>query len=873
MPQARDEDGNIWEVDAQGNAIALIRAANAGGPQMPADPTFPHQGAKIQAEVGSTVANAQGQQIDNRVAGATVGAQITSANADATAKTRTAQTAGLPEGFMWGADGRTAVPIPGYTRQGLSPEIRSQAIQVFKDADALERAADEIEKLYRAGPGATKGIYSVQDYLPTASNKVFNDAGQQARGYVKRALGFTGGEGNTVAESGALYDPYLPSAGDRDEQIERKIGALRQLAKDAREKSALTLGGVPDENGAIRPNAMTQTRTVAGDPLQAAAFGATEGVDQYDPAMLQAYEALVGRLLIQGGGKIDPQAFAAERAKLNEQFGYSGNTQADIAWATGINDHLGKGGKSVPTDIRPPERELSTGEFLHHSMVNNPVGAALVGAGDMGSFGAVSALSGDDVRALGDQGGWTGAGLTLGQVAGSVYGAGNAGKLAGWTAGKLLPSQVSGALRYGGGRMGNIGRDVGTDAFYSGTVGTAQGEDPLNSAVFGAGGSLLGRGAAKVTGGALGGITASAPVQALRARGIPLTGGRILGDTASKIEDKMASWPIVGDMIGRRHQDSFEGLSRAMFDEGGAPIGFSPTAIGREGVEQFRTAKGQAFDNATAGVSVPEDAQFSGDLVNIASARAQLPDDLHPRFDRLMENHTSGIGQTGALSGEAYQRAMRGLKTARGKAGTVAGEFEEPYREALSLGMDAFDGLMRRGGGESVVQGLNAANVGHKNFKIIEDAIVNRARNGTRAGEVGLPAPSQWVDAAAASERKYGANTLRPIAEDAQRVLPSSVPNSGTADRLQLAGLGLAGLGAAGGGEAYATGDMSTTGKVAAALAILTAGGTRTGQKALAKALLDRPDALKTTGKWLNARSGLFGRAMIPMTLPDSYQP
>jgi hypothetical protein len=167
------------------------------------------------------------------------------------------------------------------------------------------------------------------------------------------------------------------------------------------------------------------------------------------------------------------------------------------------------------------------------------------------------------------------------------------------------------------------------------------------------------------------------------------------------------------------------------------------------------------------------------------------------------------------------------------------------------------------------VQGLNRANAANKNFKIIEDAVVNRARNGTRAGEVGLPSPSQFVDAAAASERKYGLSTLRPLAEDAQRVLPSSLPNSGTTDRALAAGLGLAGLGAVGGGEAYATGDASTTGKLAAALALLTAGGTKTGQRTLQRMLFDRPAQAQMVGRAIQNKRGLFGSAALPLLISD----
>ena len=55
MGQARDEAGNIWETDAQGNPVRLVQ--QAGAQQMPADPSFPYEGAKAAADP----ANVQGQ--------------------------------------------------------------------------------------------------------------------------------------------------------------------------------------------------------------------------------------------------------------------------------------------------------------------------------------------------------------------------------------------------------------------------------------------------------------------------------------------------------------------------------------------------------------------------------------------------------------------------------------------------------------------------------------------------------------------------------------------------------------------------------------------------------------------------------------------
>ena len=857
-------DGQIYVVH---NGVPVLPNSIPSAPQMPADPTFPLQAPKVQAEIGNAVANAQGQQIDNRVAGATVGAQITSANADATAKTRTAQTAGLPEGFMWGADGRTAVPIPGYTRQGLSPEIRSQAIQAYSDADALERAADQLEQLYRQGPGATHGLRGLQDYLPTTGNKIFNDAGQQARGYVKRALGFTGGEGNTVTESSALYDPYLPSASDRDEQIVAKIAKLRALANDSLKKSTLTLGGVPDENGAIRPNAMTMQRVVSGgDPLQAAAFGATTGItDQYPPEMVAAHGQLVLKLLAEGGGKLDPQAYAQERARLNQQFGFAGDPQADMAWASGINEYVAKGGKSVPSDITPAERDLTTTEAIRNSIANNPVAATGINAADMAFMGGISLLDnatgGGRMDALNEANPIS---STVGQIGGAITGASLLGGAGAFAAGKIAPQLL------GGGAKAALARQAGTDAIYSGFVGANQGGNPLEAAAWGLGGTLAGRAAGKALGGAVGGITQSAPVRALRASGIPLTVGQTLGGFAKGLEDKATSIPLVGDIINARRLEGLQAFNRQAFNDAGAPVGAKVNEIGQTGTEALFDQIGNSYDSATQGVNVPLDGQYAQDFAGVIGRGQSLPDDLRLKFGKALENRVNPINDAGFMTGDSYQQAQRGLKSY--KAEVTKPGFEQDYRDSISAAQDVLKNQMLRGGGQSVVDGLGRADAAYRSAKTIEDA-VGRAKGGSMSGELYTFTPSQLQGAVAKTKGKFpGAHPLEALANDGQAVLPSRVPDSGTAGRVAQMALpgglvaGGAGVGALAGGQ-----DGAQDGAINSAIlaGILMAGGTKTGQKAIVKALADRPDAVRRAGRKISKNKGLFGRAMIPFTLEN----
>jgi len=222
---------------------------------------------------------------------------------------------------------------------------------------------------------------------------------------------------------------------------------------------------------------------------------------------------------------------------------------------------------------------------------------------------------------------------------------------------------------------------------------------------------------------------------------------------------------------------------------------------------------------------------------------------------------------SGSLTGNGFQQSIRGLRRdARAMENLPYGhDFGDVTRQAEG----ALEGLLQRQS-PGTLPAYNAANTANRNVEVLRDA-VNRARNGSRSGETGVFTPSQLADAAAANARRFGngqGTTNQPffdLSRAGQRVLPNSVPDSGTAGRAVVAGgLGLAGLG---GGAGYAAGDTTTGAGAGLGLAaLLAAGGTRTGQRALTAALLDRPDVLIRAGEGVrrNARlGGIFGAPML----------
>lgn len=851
MPQARDEAGNIWEVDAQGNPVRLIQPAQQQGDVL----TLPPDPMDVNRDQRAANADARAQASLDL-------ARQAAARADMTANKP-------PPGYRWNNGGLEAIPggpadpktLQAATRPALTAKERADAIAGFKSGESLDRIVAQLEEQYKSGPGSTTGIAGVRDYFPLTANRQFDSTANAARGIVGSALGFTGGQLNTATEAAMAVGPYLPQSDDRDDVIRDKIERLRQLANDARTRSVAILGGIPDANGRVTPSSVwQQTYATPSGALGAAAAGSAAQGRPIDPAMQAELNAYVA----QNGSNITPEGLSQFITGLYAKYGGSPDFGlGDYAKVTA--DRLKTGGQ-INTNIPPQTAPLSGVDAFRNDLVNNPFGAGAVGYLDAMGVGGVSALAPEQFQALSDASTGNALAMMGGQIAGSITGTGALGALGRNTIGRAVPASM------GGGARGALMRDLGTDILYSGVYGANQGQDALGSAAAGGVGSLIGRGVGNVAGRAIGGLELPAAAQVLRSRGVPLTVGQSLGGIGKSIEDRMTSIPGIGDLVNQRRLEGFQGFNRAAMDEGGAPIGATVSDIGETGVNQLEQQVGDTYTGVTRGKNVPFDPRFDTDMTNIAQAARRMPEDYQSAFDQIGQYRIDPLIQRGSISGEDYQQAIRGLKSARRGAESVGQSgFEQEYRNVLTQSMDALRGQMERGGGRSVVEGLSKADEANRLVKTLKDA-VKRAGAGTRSGEIQVFTPSQLLSASQATASKYpGARPFAELTDAGQTVLPSSIPDSGTASRVaQMAIPGF--LTGAGGGAGYLAGGQegaqsgALTGlALAAALGL---GGTKAGQKALTNALFVRPDAIRVAGKKTLKRAGMFGSGAIPLVLP-----
>jgi hypothetical protein len=172
-------------------------------------------------------------------------------------------------------------------------------------------------------------------------------------------------------------------------------------------------------------------------------------------------------------------------------------------------------------------------------------------------------------------------------------------------------------------------------------------------------------------------------------------------------------------------------------------------------------------------------------------------------------------------------------------------------------------------------QFLNA-NAANRHLSVLANA-VDAAKN--QIGDSGEPlfTPAQLGTASSANARTYngriaaasGNRPFNQLAMDAQQVMSSKLPESGTFPR-QLMGLALTG-GISGAGGMFGGRENGVQGAAEGAavpLSILTLLGTRSGQKLLTAALLNRTVADQATGRYLARTPQIGGDILTSASFP-----
>lgn len=237
------------------------------GPRNPAKQAVNDmQPEQMRGQIASTATNIQGQQIDNRVKDATAGAMISKADSDA--RRSQFEAAAAERDFKRGPKLSDAEIKVQDERRGRLSALNQLASQI-----------DRVDSLYREGPGATSGLGSLKDYIPTPGNERFDAAGALLS-QMGLAAFRTPGTGTVSDRDAMMFDrAALPQASNFDSATEEQIRGLRARVNEEMQ----SLGQAPrwnDKNQPVLDNQRTLDaararleQQIANLPPQAQAIG------------------------------------------------------------------------------------------------------------------------------------------------------------------------------------------------------------------------------------------------------------------------------------------------------------------------------------------------------------------------------------------------------------------------------------------------------------------------------------------------------------------------------------------------------------------------------------------------------------------------
>lgn len=446
---ATDEAGNVWEVDAAGNAVRFVSAA-AGAPASVAPNQLKVQAAQQDLSNDRIQGARTAQQMALEAARLPVAAQV--AAADASKATTEAEAARIA---LEKSRREIAAPDQNKTRR-----------------ENLQRAIDGMRKAFAAGPLATQGIEGLKDFLPLTQNKLANDSGNAAAALIGPALNLSASQLNTPGEVERAVGPYIPQSSDTDAQIRAKIERLQ---------------GMANAMGASSPSPADQRRN---DDPRAATIGNAGPPSGGNPRGPAGYDVagVAGGVggPSGGGGGFSNAAGLAMAQKLSKAYtaGAGVSQLNELLRNNGYQEFtdpqsIAQINKRGPLNFAPPQVDDSrsgAGRFIGDNL-NNGVGAYAVGAADALTAGNLDSLAGGQTRLAQDY-------LEKNNPTAS-----------------LLGTVTGGALAAGGAELGlaRAGLSAGRaalagDALYGGAygAGSADGGNRLLGALAGATGGAVG---------------------------------------------------------------------------------------------------------------------------------------------------------------------------------------------------------------------------------------------------------------------------------------------------------------------------------------------------------------------------------------------
>lgn len=306
-----------------------------------------------------------------------------------------------------------------------------------------------------------------------------------------------------------------------------------------------------------------------------------------------------------------------------------------------------------------------------------------------------------------------------------------------------------------------------------------------------AGGAALG-----VGGQALGHIFAPTFDKATRTLldlGVTLTPGQMSGGYGHRVEDAISSVPFLGAMIRSGQKQSVESFNRAAINLALDPIGVKlpkDVSVGRDAVEHAERALSDAYNSLLPKIVFRADQQFVSDLGNLRTLVTELPPAQAQQFENIFVNRVQKrLDPNGVMLGHTF-------KEVESELATVARQYRsssDGAQRQMGVAVDELRSLLRQNlerANPAHADELGKINSGWARFVRIQEAAARRAQSDGVFTPGDLSAAVKKTDTSVRKGRYAKGGALMQDASDAgSAVLPRTLPDSGTPERLMWAGV------------------------------------------------------------------------------------
>jgi hypothetical protein len=274
-------------------------------------------------------------------------------------------------------------------------------------------------------------------------------------------------------------------------------------------------------------------------------------------------------------------------------------------------------------------------------------------------------------------------------------------------------------------------------------------------------------------------------VRKLAEAGIPLTPGQLMGNALKRLEDKAMSLPFVGSSIRTAREQGFEAFNKAAFKRVLDPInGNVPKVAGREGMESVENQVKGAYNELLPKLHFQVTPEFNAKMANLRQMAQGLPGNLGETFSnniddiiakRMSKNGTMDGLQFKAAESSLSQKAKNYLSSANADERDLGAAYKQALVELRTNLANVNPQFAEK------LQNINEA---FRNLSVVRKAA-------SAANTQDYFTPAQLASAVKSADISAGKNKtatgqalMQDLSDAGVSVLPSKVPDSGTAERV-----------------------------------------------------------------------------------------